>query len=251
MQASYPSWKRVVLVALLGIVSLTGCPRKQEPQSMPNNAASSSIPSQATGDTNQSERLGAASPVAEAIPPVQSQQGGQPAEMPKVVMAELDRVKCKLFVGDAAPDAELPTVTADTKRVKDLFGKNATVLVFWNSSADRYANMNAVNMLSDLEADIHKRFKDAGVAVLGIHVGAKSPEMEKIIQDAGATIPNLIDQNGDFFQQFSAHQPPCLFLLDQSGTIVWLDIEYNRAVRETVKQAVTALVQQTAAPGGK
>ena len=243
MQASYLSWKRVVLVALLGVVSLTGCPRKQEPQSMPNKAASSSIPSQATVDTNQSERLGAASPVAEAIPPVQSQQGGQPAQMPKVVMAELDRAKCKLFVGDAAPNGELPAVSSGTHQVKDLFGKKATVLVFWNSGADRYANMNATNMLSDLEADLYKRFKDAGVTVLGIHVGPKSPEMEKIIQDAGATFPNLIDENGDFFQQFSTHQPPCLYLLDQSGTIVWLDIEYNRAVREAIKQAVTALAQ--------
>jgi peroxiredoxin len=243
MQAPYFSWKRVVLVALLGVVSLTGCPRKQETQRVPANAASNSAPSQTTVDTERSEPLGPALPVAEGVSPVQSQEGGQPLEIPKVVMAELDRAKCKLFVGDAAPNGELPAVSSDTHQVKDLFGKKATVLVFWNSGTDRYANMTAVNMLSDLEADINKRFKDAGVTVLGIHVGPKSTEVEKIIQDAGATFTNLIDQNGEFFQRFSDHQPPCLYLLDQSGTIVWLDIEYSRAVREAIKQAVTALAQ--------
>ncbi|MGQ9505103.1 MAG: peroxiredoxin family protein [Thermogutta sp.] len=243
MQPTHLFWERILLVVVLGVVLMTGCSRKRGAQGPQKDGATKAVSSQAVLNTEPAEAIGPASPVAEAAPAVPPQNGDQPREIPKVVMAEIDRAKCKLFVGDAAPNVELVAFSGDKQQIRDLFGAKGTVLVFWHSSADRYANMNAANMLSDLEADVYKRFKDKGVSVVGIHVGPNSSEAKKIIDDSAVSFPNLVDENGEFFRQFSDQQPPCLYVLDHSGTIVWLDIEYTRAVREAMKQAAAALAE--------
>lgn len=243
MQPSQLFWNRILLVVGLSVVLMIGCSRKQGAQGPQKDGATKPASPQTVLNTEPAEPIGPALPVAEAMPSVPPQNGDRPREIPKVVMAEIDRAKCKLFVGDAAPNVELVAFSSDTQQIKDLFGAKGTVLLFWHSSADRYANMNAANMLSDLEADVYKRLKDKGVSVVGIHVGSNSAEAKQIIEDSGVSFPNLIDENGEFFRQFSDQQPPCLYVLDHSGTIVWLDIEYTRAVREAIKQAAAALAE--------
>jgi len=243
MQLSILRWQRLAIIVVLSSVSVTGCPRKQDSQENRISTTVTSPASQAVMQKEPAEPMNPAAPVAESISPGASQAEGQSLEIPKVVMAEIDRAKCMLFVGDSVPNGELPEISGGARQMTDLFGKNATVLVFWNSGADRYANLNAVNLLSDMQADIYAKFQEKGITVVGIHVGPSSQEAEKIVQESGARFPILVDGSGDYFRQFSSHQPPCLYLVDHSGKILWLDVEYSRSAREALKRAVAVVAQ--------
>lgn len=243
MQTAQILGQRLAVVLLVGSLVVTGCSKKQAPQESQTNVAASQQGSGSAPSENPVEPMNPSAPVAESVAPGRSEESSQPVEIPKVVMAEIDRAKCNLFVGDSAPHGELSQLSGGTQQISDLFGKKATVLVFWTSGAERYAALNAVNLLGDMQSEIESKYRDQGVAVVGIHVGPKSEETEKIIQESGANFTILIDTDGGFFRQFSAHQPPCLYLLDGSGRIVWLDVEYSRSAREALKQAVKALSQ--------
>lgn len=235
-------WHRLAILVLLCLASVTSCSRHQDSQGnradTPNPAAS-----QTATQKEPAEPMNPAAPVAEAISPSSSREGEQSLAIPKVVMAEIDRAKCKLFVDDAIPNGELRGFTGGSQQIKDLISNKGAVLVFWSSGADRYTSLNAANLLSDMQADIYAKFQEKGITVIGIHVGPNSQETEKIIAESGARFPILADDSGEYFRQFSDHQPPCLYLVDHSGKILWLDVEYSRSAREALKQAVTAITQ--------
>ncbi len=243
MQNAQILGQRLTVVLLVGSLVVIGCSKKQAAQEAQTTVATAQQSAGSTPTEPNAEPMNPSGPVAESVIPGRSEDGDQAAEIPKVVMAEIDRAKCNLFVGDSAPHGELAELSGGTRQIADFFGRKATVLVFWTSGSDRYANLNAVNLLGDMQIDVQSKYYDQGVTVVGIHVGPKTEETEKIVQESGANFTILIDSDGGFFRQFSSHQPPCLYLLDHSGRIVWLDVEYSRSAREALKQAVKALSQ--------
>src|SRR5262245_38989452 len=73
-----------------------------------------------------------------------------PAVMPKVVLSKNHEALCKLKVGDVLPSIELPVVGSnERKKLGDLFGKKATVVLFWKG--DRRMAREA---LADLGPDV-------------------------------------------------------------------------------------------------
>ena len=78
--------------------------------------------------------------------------------MPHVLMSKGDEAACKVKVGDAMPAIELPKLgeTGKTK-LADLFGKKATVVVFWKG--DRRMSQQ---QLADIGADVVEPFGKAG-----------------------------------------------------------------------------------------
>nr|BAL54280.1 hypothetical protein HGMM_F14B06C24 [uncultured Planctomycetota bacterium] len=172
---------------------------------------------------------------------------GEPAskpelKIPSVVMAEVDRAQCKLFVGDGAALAVLPNLDSQETDVKQLLGSKGTVLVFFSAGDSQRERLLASNLLADLQEDVVKVSGSSGISVVAIHVGDDKGQLAGLVKDAQAEFPVLIDRDGKYYSQFASHVPPALYLLDSSGKIVWLDIEYSRATRENLKQAVAALV---------
>jgi peroxiredoxin len=161
----------------------------------------------------------------------------KPAVIPKVLMSKADDAVCKLKVGDAMPNIELPKLDGTSKtKLSELYGKNATVVIFWKG--DRRMSEQ---QLADIGPDIVEPFRNEGVAVVGVAVDKSNKDAEAAIKKSSATFPNLHDADGKAFAQLGSGRFPRTYLLDPSGKIVWFDIEYSLATRRELHQALQAI----------
>jgi peroxiredoxin len=159
------------------------------------------------------------------------------AAIPKVLLSKADDAVCKVKVGDAMPAIELPKLGETSKtKLADLFGKKATVVVFWKG--DRRMSQQ---QLADIGPDIVKPFGKQGVAVVGVAVDESAKDAEANFKKAGAAFPNLLDADGKAFALVGSGRFPRTYLLDPSGKIVWFDIEYSLATRRELHQALRAI----------
>ena len=159
-----------------------------------------------------------------------------PAAIPKVTLSEAHEALCRVKVGDTMPAIELEQIGGERRRLADLAGEKATVVVFWKS--DRHM---ARQELIDLGPDVLEPYGDAGVSVVGIAVRESLDGAENALQSAEATFPNLLDSNGDAFGQVGSEKLPRTYLLDPQGKILWFDIEYSLATRHELHQALRAV----------
>jgi peroxiredoxin len=162
----------------------------------------------------------------------------KPTTMPRVLMSKGDEAVCKVRVGDAMPAIELPKPGGNDKtKLADLFGKNATVVVFWKS--DRRMSQQ---QLADIGTDVVEPFGKQGVSVVGVAVEEAAKDVEATIKNSRATFPNLHDADGKAFARVGNGRFPRTYLLDPGGKIVWFDIEYSLATRRELHQALRAMV---------
>ena len=124
--------------------------------------------------------------------------------MPHVLLSKGDEAACKVKVGDAMPSMELPKLGGTSKtKLADLYGKNATVVVFWKG--DRRMSQQ---QLADIKTDIVEPFRNGGVAVIGVAVDESAKDAEATFKKSGATIPNLHDADGKAFAQIGSGRFP-------------------------------------------
>lgn len=166
-----------------------------------------------------------------------------PATIPVVALSKAHAALCKVKVGDAMPNIELPAL-ADGKPVKlsSLFGEKATVVVFW--SGDRRM---AREQLADMGPEVVAPFGKAGVAVVGIAVGMPAADARAALEAAGAEFPNLLDAEGKAFALVGSVKLPRTYLLDAKGKILWFDIEYSLGTRRELNQALRAIAGEPTA----
>jgi peroxiredoxin len=162
----------------------------------------------------------------------------KPTTMPRVLLSKGDEAACKVKVGDVMPAIELPKLGGNDKtKLADLFGKKATVVVFWKG--DRRMSQQ---QLADVATDVVEPFGKQGVSVVGVAVDESAKDVETTLKNSGATFPNLHDADGKAFAQLGNGRFPRTYLLDPSGKIVWFDIEYSLATRRELHQALRAMV---------
>jgi peroxiredoxin len=162
----------------------------------------------------------------------------KPNAIPRVLLSKGDESACKVKVGDTMPAIELPNLPGSgSTKLADLFGKKATVVVFWKS--DRRMSYQQI---TDLRSDVVEPFGKQGVAVVGVAVDDSAPNAWGTFKRSGATFPNLLDAGGKAFAQVGSGRFPRTYLLDPSGKILWFDIEYSLATRRELKQALRAIV---------
>jgi peroxiredoxin len=163
--------------------------------------------------------------------------GARATAMPHVSMSKNDEAACKLKVGDKMPAIELPKLGESSKaKLTDLFGKNATVVVFWKG--DRRMSQQ---QLADARVDILEPFGNAGVAIVGVAVDQSAKDAEAAVKKSGANFPNLHDADGKAFAQVGSGRFPRTYVLDPGGKIVWFDIEYSLATRRELHQALEVI----------
>jgi peroxiredoxin len=162
---------------------------------------------------------------------------GKPAAMPHVLLSKKDEAACKVKVGDPMPAIELPKLgQANKTKLAELFGKNATVVVFWKG--DRRMSQQ---QLADVRADIVEPFQNRGVSVVGVSVDESAKDAEANVKKSGTNFPNLHDADGKAFAQVGSGRFPRTYVLDPGGKIVWFDIEYSLATRRELHQALEAI----------
>jgi peroxiredoxin len=163
-----------------------------------------------------------------------------PPKMPKVQLSKREQSLCKVDVGDAMPEIELPKLDADGKaNLADMLGKKATVVVFWKG--DRRM---AREQLADVGFDVIEPFGKERVAVVGIAVNETAAHAAKVLSKEGAKFANLLDADGKAFAQVGSERLPRTYVLDPQGKIVWFDIEYSLTTRRELHDVLRLLTEK-------
>jgi len=200
--------------------------------------ASESRPKVAQSDPTAADREADASPHRRHTSFYRSSDddSGEPATIPPVYLSDGHQSLCLIGVGDKIPDLELPQLGGRRSKLADLYGKQATVVVFWKS--DRRM---ALTELADLGPDVVEPFKGEGVAVVGIAVGESTGSARSAVRQAGAKFANLLDADGAAFAKVGSDKLPRTYLVDPNGKVLWFDIEYSQSTRRELAQSLEAV----------
>jgi peroxiredoxin len=145
---------------------------------------------------------------------------------------------CKVYTGDQMPDISLPRIGGGTTRLSDLYGRGATVVMFWKG--DRFMALEA---LRDLGPDVVQAYGARDVNLVGIAVDQDAATARDVLEKAAANFPQLLDADGQAFAKVGAEKLPWTLVLDPSGKIVWFDLEYSPATRRELRQVLQTLVK--------
>ena len=249
--------RRLIGALLLGTLGL-GCLGCQQDRATDKNAAQGARPEKST-KSNSSPRTDAKA-TAKIGEPATGKRikdkhvkpathtvvvADQPGEwkdeespvMPRVLMSEGHAATCLVKVGQTLPDVALADLDGHQQQLSKLMGDRLTVVVLCSSS-----NVHAQGELSDLAIDVASPLTARGVRVVGISEpnGEQNgvEQAREMAEKAGVAFPMLLDAEGKFFAQLATERLPRTYLLDASGKILWLDIEYSRITRHDLQQAI-------------
>jgi peroxiredoxin len=236
-----------VLTALVPVAH--GAPPKDKSKPPSSASPASSPPAASTPAKKPADSPPAATPAADkSAKPAPADTAAKPAApaepvvvpegVPPVLLTKHHANLCRVKVGDALPAIELPTASGNKKtKLSELYGKAATVVVFWADDREM-SHME----LADLATDVIEPFGSKGVAVVGVAVKEKPETATSAVKEVGKEIPMLVDDKGTAFAQIGSRNLPRTFVLDANGKILWFDIEYSHATRRELKQALAATV---------
>lgn len=124
-----------------------------------------------------------------------------------------------LGVGTEAPAFSLPDLNGKKQKISTLKGDKLTLLIFWATwSKD---SEKAIKQMEEL----HKKYKDRGLAVIGINVEKQSigGETMAVIQrfagDQQLSFPNLVDHGLVTFHDYGVIAVPTTVILDSDRKI--------------------------------
>lgn len=172
-----------------------------------------------------------------------------------------------LPVGTEAPDATLPDVSGRTQRLADVFGKGATLVVFYRGGWCPFCNLQ-LHQLSEAQAEFTRR----GVQLVAISVDQPGEEARTQAKH-GVPFPMLSDSklvahgayhvihvpgdaertalasfgvdlaaySGESHGEFAV---PALFLVDRQRTIRWVHVDEDYQTRPSVTQLL-AIIDRT------
>jgi peroxiredoxin len=162
--------------------------------------------------------------------------------MPQVVLSQAHARTCLVGVGGTLPDLQLADLAGASQSLGKLMGSKLTVVMFWNGTQP-----SAMQELIDLGPDVANRFSGNGVTVVGINVGDDPQLARELAKSANARFPILGDPQGAAFGQIATQKIPRTYLVDATGKIAWLDIEYSRTTRRELSQAIRYLLSHETA----
>jgi peroxiredoxin len=156
--------------------------------------------------------------------------------IPPVWLSRMHANWCVSKVGEPFPTTELPSLGGALTKLSTLYGKQAAVVLFWTS--DRWMSRMA---LEDLVHGVVAVYEPEQVAVVGIAVGQSTGAARKLLGEAKAEFPQLLDADGSALADVGSVALPRLYVLDPAGKIVWFDIEYSESTRRELEQTLSVL----------
>ena len=227
----------MVLAAVVLVV--TGCPPKEAEESSKGTVPKKLEP---PASVSQPEKPVKKEPIPIKVAETTEQLDPTPTAIPTVNLPGALKETCLVTIGNAMPDGELTTVGGEKTSLAERRGKNATVVFFWTAGNSEIAEKSAALSLADLQGDAQAAYGDKGLAVLAIN---PKDTTEKVKQIAGATevdFPILIDASGNYFSKIATEKLPRVYVLDASGKIVWLDLEFSEVSREALEQTLRVML---------
>ena len=165
-----------------------------------------------------------------------------PTTIPKVAMSEEIRAACLVKVDDLMPSMELQGLDGKLHALESLAGEKLTVVCLWCGSSVRQ-RLATVAMFEDLIHEVIEPFGARGVRVAAINVGDSAADVREDMERAKTTFPCLFDSKSEFFAKIAKdRRMPRIYLLDAEGKILWFDVEFSRATRENLLQALRVVL---------
>lgn len=142
-----------------------------------------------------------------------------------------------LAEGTPAPDWALPTLAGDTVRLADLRGKIVLLDFFYKHCAPCCA---ALPFLQNL----HEKYKDRGVVLLGIDPidNPEKDEMADFIAKRGITY-NVLFSERQLSQTYHIAAYPTLFFIDRDGKIAKVHRGYHKTLEEAIEEQLQKLLE--------
>jgi hypothetical protein len=159
--------------------------------------------------------------------------------IPAVVLSEQHQELCVVKVGDAFPTLALTTLDGAEQPLPDMYGKRATVILFWHGNG-----WSTRAALRDLGPDIAEPLQKQGVTVISIAVNQPADATQAALEMSESKLTTLLDPEGKAFAQVGSEILPRVYLIDAAGKIVWFDLGYSHSTRRELKQAVEALAEK-------
>ena len=135
---------------------------------------------------------------------------------PESVEQELRAVRLRREMGDKpapAMHAKAWFNTPDGLSLEKLHGK-VVLLDFWGTWCGP-----CVKKLPLVEA-LHRKFKDQGLVVIGIHSAQDSEKVGDFLKETSITFPIAIDQN-ETAKNYAISSWPTYFLINRAGKVIW------------------------------
>ena len=215
------------------------CSRRRT--SRPTPSAAPSAPSPTTPDA-------AASPAPEApvtisnpaaLRGLSDEDVALPVQKPAVVLSQQHAASCRVKPDDAFPDLALQTPDGTASRLAEHLGQRLTVVVLWSSQYPM-----SVEQLSRLEQEVLKPYGGVGVGVVAVNVGDSAESLQKLLSQVDHGFVTLWDRDRQGYGQLATDMMPRTYLLDASGKILWLDVEYSRSTRRELRNAILYHLRQ-------
>ncbi len=165
-----------------------------------------------------------------------------PLTIPKVGLTDALRATCLVNVGDMMPNGELLTADGGKVSLESQFGEKYTVLFFWSEGGSNYARLAADAALRDLQNDVAEPYAGKAVKVIGINEDGKPQSVQQELEKIGIKVPCFFDPDNAFFSKVAKSILPRVYLLDESGKILWFDTEYTQSTRRNLLQAVKVVL---------
>ncbi|MGI9455904.1 MAG: TlpA family protein disulfide reductase [Aeoliella sp.] len=178
-------------------------------------------------------------------------QDAEPAPKPEVNVPEVflssqHEMLCKVLVGDSLPDLKLAEAKAPSDHptpLSEQLGERATLVVFWQGEGHM-----AKSLLRDLTPDVIEPFKGHGVNVIVVAVNTPIGKALELTTELKYSGPVLLDRRGEGFAQVATSRLPRVFILDDEGHILWLDIEYSHSTRREIARTLAELAPEELPP---
>ena len=237
----------------LALLVFAGCNTSSQPTSSSTNVAEVPPKKQAEVSPQQpakkeiAKKEAAGPKVAQQVgrpAPRQPKQGAKPKppaappKMPAVLMSEGHRKSCKVFVGDLLPTLELADVAGKKRKLSAEYGKKLTVVCFFGGTLPAEEQE-----LLDLTPEVLDRYGKDDVAVIGVAVGKSRDATAALIKKTGVKFPVFVDEDRSAFKAVAQEYMPRTYLLDATGKILWLDLEYSATTRRQLNEAIRHVLE--------
>jgi peroxiredoxin len=146
-----------------------------------------------------------------------------------------------IAVGDAAPDMQLPDAAEGTEySLSEALSRGPALVGIYKSSCE--ASKTMFRMLEQ----VRQTYQDERLSVLG--VAQDSPNVTRsFIRRIGVSFPILVE--GDEYpvsKEYDIEATPTVFLIDQSGNVVWQAMGFQKdAINELSEKVADLLGQDT------
>jgi len=144
-------------------------------------------------------------------------------------------VQAGSFTGQAH-DFTLKSRGGDNIRLNELAGQ-VVLINFWASWCGPCRKE-----MPKLE-ELHEKYKDLGVTILGINIDENSELSKKVLKDITVTFPILYDNENKVSEQYSIEAMPATFLVDRNGNFRFRHDGYKAGYEDTYDQQIKQLMR--------